>query len=130
MASVFSRIIEGEIPCYKIAEKSHYLAFLDIAPLTRGHVLVVPKLEEDHWTRLPEFMNQELWNFARYVAIGLKKAVPCERVGVVVAGFDVPHTHIHLIPANSMQDMNFSNPKLQLSGEEMEALATHIRSFF
>ena len=122
MASIFSRIIQGEIPCFKVAEDDQHLAFLDINPLAEGHVLVVPKVETDYIFDISEPAYQELWSFARKVAIGLKKAVPCVKVGVTVIGLEVPHAHIHLVPMQSMNDMNFSRPKLNPSREELQKL--------
>ena len=128
MASIFSRIIQGEIPCYKVAEDDQHLAFLDINPVAEGHVLVVPKVETDYIFDITEPAYQELWSFARKVAIGLKKAVPCVKVGVTVIGLEVPHAHIHLVPMQSMNDMNFSRPKLNPSREELERMQKLIAS--
>jgi len=122
MASIFSRIIQGEIPCFKVAEDDQHLAFLDINPVAEGHVLVVPKVETDYIFDISEPAYQELWSFAWKVAIGLKKAVPCVKVGVTVIGLEVPHAHIHLVPMQSMNDMNFSRPKLNPSREELQKL--------
>ena len=122
MASIFSRIIQGEIPCFKVAEDDQHLAFLDINPVAEGHVLVVPKVETDYIFDISEPAYQELWSFARKVAIGLKKAVPCVKVGVTVIGLEVPHAHIHLVPMQSMNDMNFSRTKLNPSHEELQKL--------
>ena len=122
MASIFSRIIQGEIPCYKVAEDEHHLAFLDINPVAKGHVLVVPKVETDYIFDITDPAFQELWIFARKVAHGLKKAVPCLKVGVTVIGLEVPHAHIHLVPMQTMSDMNFSRPKLSPSKEELETI--------
>jgi histidine triad (HIT) family protein len=127
MASIFSRIIGGEIPCYKIAENERFFAFLDISPLAEGHTLVVPKEETDYIFDIDGDQHQALWDFARQVAIGIRKAVPCKRVGVAVIGLEVPHAHIHLIPMNAVSDMNFARPKLSLSKEKMEAVAASIR---
>jgi histidine triad (HIT) family protein len=128
MASIFSRIIQGEIPCYKVAEDDQHLAFLDINPVAEGHVLVVPKVETDYIFDITEPAYQELWSFARKVAIGLKKAVPCVKVGVTVIGLEVPHAHIHLVPMQSVNDMNFSRPKLNPSREELERMQKLIAS--
>jgi len=122
MASIFSRIIQGEIPCFKVAEDDQHLAFLDINPVAEGHVLVVPKVETDYIFDISEPAYQELWSFARKVAIGLKNAVPCVKVGVTVIGLEVPHAHIHLVPMQSMNDMNFSRTKLNPSREELQKL--------
>lgn len=128
MASIFSKIVAGDIPCYKIAESEHYLAFLDISPLKRGHTLVIPKKEVDYLFDLDSETYAGLMDFARKVAEGIKKAVPCNRIGLCVIGLEVPHAHIHLIPINSENDMNFRNEKLVLSKEEFETLAATIRT--
>ncbi len=129
MSSIFSKIISGDIPCYKVAETENYFAFLDIHPLTKGHVLVVPKKEEDYIFDLENNTYNGLWNFAKEVSIAIKKAIPCKRIGVTVIGLEVPHAHIHLIPLNSMSDMNFLNEKLKLEKEELEQIAKKINSF-
>lgn len=126
MASIFSRIIAGEIPCYKIAENDRYFAFLDINPLHEGHTLVVPKLELDYIFDLERDDLQGLVSFAQDIAIALKKAIACQRVGVAVIGMEVPHAHIHLIPIDKEGDMNFSNPKLKLSPEQFQQIARSI----
>lgn len=128
MASIFSKIVAGDIPCYKIAENDRYLAFLDISPLKKGHTLVIPKKEVDYLFDLDKDTYAGLMDFAREMAEGLKKAVPCKRIGLCVIGLEVPHAHIHLIPINSESDMNFRNEKLVLSKEEFEALAATIRT--
>jgi histidine triad (HIT) family protein len=128
MASIFSRIIQGEIPCYKVAEDDHHLAFLDINPVAEGHVLVVPKVETDYIFDISNPAYNKLWTFARLVAIGLKKAVPCVKIGVTVIGLEVPHAHIHLVPMQTMSDMNFSRPKLNPSREELENMQKLISS--
>lgn len=125
MASIFSRIIAGEIPCYKVAEDDRHIAFLDINPIAEGHTLVVPKHEVSYIFDLPEDEYVALELFARKVAAGLQKAVPCKRIAEAVIGLEVPHTHIHLVPINSEGDMNFSR-KLQLSPEQMETLRSRI----
>ncbi|RME15825.1 MAG: HIT family protein [Bacteroidetes bacterium] len=127
MASVFSKIVAGEIPSYKVAEDAHFLAFLDIYPLTKGHTLVIPKKEVDYLFDLDDETYLGLMQFAKKVALGIQKAIPCKRLSMQVIGLEVPHAHIHLIPINSMSDCNFSNPKLQLSKEEMESIAESIR---
>ncbi len=128
MASIFSKIIAGDIPCYKVAETSEYFAFLDIRPLTKGHTLVVPKQEVDYLFDMDNESYAGLQLFAKIVAEAIKKAVPCVRVGVCVIGLEVPHAHIHLIPFNTMDEMNFSNKKLDLSPEEMTEIAKKISS--
>jgi histidine triad (HIT) family protein len=127
MASIFSKIVSGEVPCYKIAETDHFLAFLDVFPLAKGHVLVIPKQETDYIFDLDDETLAGLHVFAKSVAIKIGIAIPCERVGVAVIGLEVPHAHIHLIPLNSVQDINFSRPKLQLAPEEMDQIAKAIR---
>ena len=127
MASIFSKIVAGEIPCYKIAETEDYLAFLDVFPLVEGHVLVIPKKEVDYLFDLDDSLYQGLMQFAKTVAVGLKKAIPCNKVGVAVIGLEVPHAHIHLIPMNQVSDMNFSKPKLRLSPERLKEIAELVR---
>lgn len=129
MATIFSRIISGEIPCYKIAENEKFFSFLDINPLAKGHVLVVPKKETDYLFDLNDSDLSEIMVFAKHIARAMEKAVPCKRIGVAVIGLEVPHAHIHLVPLNSMDDINFSNPKLTLPPEEMEAIASNIRKY-
>jgi histidine triad (HIT) family protein len=128
MASIFSRIIAGEIPCHKIAENDQYFAFLDVFPCAVGHVLVVPKQEIDYLFDLSDELYAGLMAFAKQIEPAIRKAVPCKRVGVAVIGLEVPHAHVHLIPMNSMSDMNFHN-KLKLSQEELAETAAKIRSF-
>lgn len=127
MATIFSRIINGEIPAHKVAENNDFLAFMDVNPLVKGHLLVIPKKETDYIFDIEEEEYKALWSFARKVAVALKKAVPCTKVGVAVVGLEVAHAHIHLIPINKVSDMNFANEKLKLSGEELAATATSIR---
>lgn len=126
MASIFSKIVAGEIPCYKIAENDNYLAFLDIFPLRKGHTLVIPKKEVDYIFNLDDQTYEGLMHFTKQIAEAIKQAIPCNRVGVAVIGLEVPHAHVHLIPINSENDMNFANEKLKLSKEEFEQIATHI----
>lgn len=127
MATLFTKIINGEIPAFKIAENDQALAFLDINPLQEGHLLVVPKQEVDYLFDLPDEYYRALWSFAKEVAHALGKAIPCERVGVAVIGLEVPHAHIHLIPINGVQDIDFSRPKESFSEQELEATAKKIR---
>lgn len=127
MATIFSRIVAGEIPCYKIAEDDRFFAFLDINPMTKGHTLVIPKTEEDYIFDLDDKTLADLMLFAKKVALAIEKSVSCVRIGVAVIGLEVPHTHIHLIPINHESDMNFKNPKLKLSVEEMNEIAAEIR---
>jgi len=126
--TIFSRIISGEIPCYKIAEDERFFAFLDINPLSKGHTLVVPKLEVDYIFNLEDEMLSGMILFAKKVALAIEKSVPCVRVGVAVIGLEVPHAHIHLIPFNKESDMNFKNPKLKINPDEMTEIAKGIRS--
>ena len=125
--TIFSRIIAGEIPCYKIAEDERFFAFLDINPLSKGHTLVIPKLEEDYIFNLNDELLSGIILFAKKVALAIEKSVPCVRIGVAVIGLEVPHAHIHLIPITNESDMNFKNPKLKLSPEEMNEIAAVIR---
>lgn len=126
MANIFSKIVQGEIPCYKVAETNNCLAFLDINPLTKGHVLVIPKTEVDYLFDLDDAMYTELQLFAKQVAHAIKKVIDCSRVGVCVIGLEVPHAHIHLIPFDTMEEMNFANKKLSLPADEMKAIANSI----
>jgi len=118
MSSVFTKIIQGEIPCYKVAEDENFLAFLDINPLAKGHTLVIPKKEVDYIFDVENELYKDLFVFAKKVAKGIKKVIDCKKVGVVVIGLEVPHAHIHLIPINNIFDTEFSRPKLKLSQEE------------
>src|SRR5690606_12043926 len=112
MPSVFTKILTGDIPSHKVAENDKFLAFLDISPLARGHVLVIPKKEIDYIFDIPDELLGDLMVFAKGVAVKMKKVIPCERIGVSVIGLEVPHAHVHLIPINSVSDMNFARPKL------------------
>lgn len=129
MASIFSKIIAGEIPCYKIAENENYLAFLDIFPLRKGHTLVIPKKEIDYIFDLDNETYLGLMSFSKTVAEAIKKAIPCQRISMGVFGLEVPHAHVHLIPMNMMNDVNFDNEKLKLSKEEFEQIAAQIRQY-
>lgn len=126
MPSIFTRIINGEIPCYKIAEDDRYFAFLDINPLAKGHTLVVPKAEVDYIFDVEDEMLAGMMVFAKKVAKAIDAAIPCERIGVAVIGLEVPHAHIHLVPLNSISDIDFSRPKLKLEKEELESIAKSI----
>ena len=127
MATIFTKIANGEIPSYKVAESEDFYAFLDIAPLAKGHTLVIPKkVEDDYIFHLDEKTYDGLWAFARKVAVALKAAIPCKRVGVAVLGMEVPHTHIHLVPLQSEADLDFRKEKLSLPAEEMSAVADSI----
>ncbi len=128
MASIFSRIVAGEIPSYKIAENEHCYAFLDINPLKKGHTLVIPKKEVDKLFDLDDELYTELFAFAKSIAAAIKQAYPCDRVGMAVIGLEVPHAHIHLVPINYMSDIDFTRPKLQLSPEEMQEVASAIQA--
>ena len=126
MSTIFTKIIEGTIPCYKIAEDENYFAFLDISPLAKGHTLVVPKKEVDYIFDLDQTTLAGLTLFAQKVAKAIDKAIPCKRVGVAVIGLEVPHAHIHLIPLHSIDEINFSRPKLTLEADEMQRIAAAI----
>jgi len=127
MATIFTKIAKGEIPSYKCAETEDFYAFLDISPLAAGHTLVIPKkVEDDYLFHLDESTYEGLWAFARKVAVALKEAVPCQRVGVAVLGMEVPHTHIHLVPLQTEGDMDFRKPKLQLEPAQMQEIAGKI----
>src|ERR1700744_788346 len=126
MSTIFSKIVSGEIPSYKVAESVEFLAFLDVSPLAEGHVLVIPKKEVDYIFDLDDETYTGLQLFAKIVAEGLKEAIPCKRIGVAVIGLEVPHVHIHLIPMNRVDDMNFARPKLSFPPEQMEAIAEKI----
>ncbi|MBK9733542.1 MAG: HIT family protein [Saprospiraceae bacterium] len=128
MPSIFSRIIQGEIPCYKILENDQFLAFLDVFPLVKGHVLVIPKLEIDYIFDMDDILLSEMILFSKQVAIGMKAAIPCIKIGISVIGIEVPHAHIHLIPMNNVSDMNFNAKKLSLSTDEMTSIANQIKS--
>jgi histidine triad (HIT) family protein len=128
MASIFTKIIQGEIPCHKVAENDSFIAFLDITPVAKGHALVVPKMEVDHFFDLNDSLLSEINLFAKEVAIKLQRTVPCRRIGVAIIGLEVPHVHMHLIPLNTMADINFSAERLKMSHEELAALASEIRN--
>jgi histidine triad (HIT) family protein len=128
MASIFTRIIQGEIPCHKIAENDRFIAFLDITPVAKGHTLVVPKVEVDHFFDLDNELLAEINLFAKEVSMKLQRTVPCRRIGVAIIGLEVPHAHVHLVPLNTMSDINFSAERLKMSSEELAALATEIRN--
>lgn len=130
MASIFSRIIKGEIPCYKIAENENYFAFLDINPLKKGHALVVPKKEVDYIFDIDDDLLGGMLVFSKKVAKAIEKTVPCKRIGVAILGLEVPHAHIHLVPLQGGNDIDFSKPKLNLSKEEFEELAAKISANF
>lgn len=128
MASIFTRIVRGEIPCHKVAEDDRFLAFLDINPLREGHTLVIPKVEVDRFFDLPEAELKTIMPFARDVARKIQAVVPCDRVGISVIGLEVPHAHVHLIPLDRMSEMDFGRPKLKLTHEQLAAIAERIRN--
>jgi histidine triad (HIT) family protein len=128
MATIFSKIIKGEIPCYKIAENDDYFAFLDINPLRAGHTLVVPKREVDYIFDLEDHYMAGMFLFSKKIAAAIKSAFPCNRIGIAVLGLEVPHAHIHLVPMDTMEDINFKNPKLKFSPEEFNEIAAKISS--
>lgn len=128
MPTIFTRIIQGEIPCHKITETSNCFAFLDIRPLAKGHTLVIPKTEVDYFFDLPQDIIHEIMDLSRKIAVAIKEVVPCTKVGISVIGLEVPHAHLHLVPIAAIGDMNFSKEKMSLSDKEMEELATQIRS--
>lgn len=130
MKTIFSKIIAGEIPCYKVAEYDRFFAFLDISPLSKGHTLVVPKQEVDYIFDLPETDLADMMLFAKRVAAALQKTVDCKRIGMAVIGLEVPHAHIHLIPIQAESDMIFSKPRVQLSPDEMSAIAAKAAEAF
>ena len=127
MATIFTKIVNGEIPCYKVAEDENYFAFLDINPLAEGHTLVIPKREEDYIFNLEDEELGGLMKFAKKVAASLKANIECKRVAVVVLGLEVPHAHIHLIPISSEADVDFRKPKLQFSQEQFVAIAEKVK---
>ena len=128
MPSLFTRIIQGEIPCHRVGEDDRFLAFLDIAPLREGHTLVIPKVEVDRFFDLPADVLSGIMPFAQEVAAGIQKAIPCDRVGVAVIGLEVPHAHVHLIPIDRMSDMDFARPKLDLTQDALAVIAERIRT--
>ncbi|HPE86871.1 MAG: HIT family protein [Bacteroidales bacterium] len=130
MASIFSKIVTGEIPCHKVAEDENYLAFLDINPLAKGHTLVIPKKETDYIFNLGINEYSGLWVFAQKVARAIDAVIPCKRVGVAVLGLEVPHAHIHLVPINGIYDIDFSKPKLTLTASEFSDIAAAIQASY
>ena len=127
MATIFTRIIQGEIPCHKIAEDDKFIAFLDITPVAKGHTLVVPKQEVDYFFDLENDLLAEINVFAKEVAVKLQRAIPCRRIGVAIIGLEVPHAHVHLIPLNTMADINFSAERLKFTQDELAAIAASVR---
>lgn len=128
MASIFSKIVNGDLPAYKVAEDKFHLAFLDIFPLSKGHVLVIPKKETDYIFDISSDEYIKLWRFTMRVAKGMRKVIDCNRIGVAVIGIEVPHAHIHLVPLNNISDINFERKKLHLSDNEMTEISDLIRS--
>jgi histidine triad (HIT) family protein len=128
MGTIFSRIVSGEIPCYKITENDKFFAFLDVFPLVNGHVLVVPKVETDYIFDIEDQELSEMIVFAKNVSKAIKKSIPCKRIGVAVIGLEVPHAHIHLVPLNSVSDINFEKPKLEPSPQELATVAELIKN--
>ncbi len=130
MASIFTKILNGKISAHKVAENDEFLAFLDVFPLVEGHTLVIPKLEIDYVFDIDDDVLARMMVFAKKVAIAQKKAIPCKRIGVAVIGLEVPHAHIHLVPLQTVNDINFTQPKLEPTQDALEATATKIRDFF
>ncbi len=130
MASIFTKILNGKISAHKVAENDEFLAFLDVFPLVEGHTLVIPKLEIDYIFDIDDDVLARMMVFAKKVAIAQKKAIPCKRIGVAVIGLEVPHAHIHLVPLQTVNDINFTQPKLEPTQDALEATATKIRDFF
>jgi histidine triad (HIT) family protein len=128
MATIFSKIVNGEIPCYKVYEDHEFLAFLDAFPVSKGHVLVIPKKETDYIFDIEDQSYARMWQFAKKISKALKLSVSCERIGISVIGLEVAHAHIHLLPINSLEDMNFSKPKMSFSKQEFEEIADTIAS--
>ena len=128
MPSIFSKIVSKEIPSFKVHEDDNFLAFLDINPLKKGHTLVIPKEETDYIFDIKSQEYEDLWSFAKVVAKGMKKVIDCERISIVVMGLEVPHAHIHLIPLNNIQDIDFSQPKLKILDQEMQEIANLIKT--
>lgn len=127
MSTIFSKIIAGDIPSYKVAEDDNYFAFLDINPLAKGHCLVIPKKETDNIFDIEEEEYKGLWAFAKKVAVAMKKVFPCEKIGIAVIGLEVAHAHIHLVPIDGIYDIDFSKPKLKFTSEEFNEIATMIQ---
>lgn len=128
MATIFSKIVNGEIPCYKVYEDDEFLAFLDVSPVSKGHILVIPKKETDYIFDIEDQSYARMWQFAKKISKALKLSVSCERIGISVIGLEVAHAHIHLLPINSLEDMNFSKPKMSFSKQEFEEIADTIAS--
>jgi histidine triad (HIT) family protein len=127
MSSIFSKIVAGEIPCYKIFEDNDFFAFLDIKPLAKGHTLVIPKRETDYIFDLEDELYESLFLFAKKIALAIEKVVECKRIGIAVIGLEIPHAHIHLVPMNHIYDIDFKKPKLKLSAYEFEEITKRIQ---
>lgn len=130
METIFIKIIKGDIPCFKIAENDQFFAFLDVSPLTKGHTLVVPKIQNDYIFDLEDSTLADMFVFSKKVAKAIEKSIPCLRIGVAVIGLEVPHTHIHLVPLNQVGDLDFKKERVKISNEEMECIALKISSAF
>lgn len=130
MPGIFSKIVSGEIPSYKVGENENCFAFLDIQPLAIGHVLVIPKKEVDYIFDMDDLLYSELWTFAKKVARAIEKVIECKRIGIAVVGLEVPHAHIHLVPLQSVSDINFSKPKIKVPDSEMKEIAEKISKAF
>ncbi len=128
METIFTKIIKGEIPCYKVAENDQFFAFLDVSPLAKGHTLVVPKIQNDYIFDLEDATLSDMIVFSKKIAKAIEKTIPCLRIGVAVIGLEVPHTHIHLVPLNQIGDLDFKKEKLHLSKEEMSTIVSQISS--
>ena len=127
MSDIFLKIVNGELPSYKVAENEKFLAFLDIFPIAKGHTLVIPKIKTDYIFDMNSDDYMEFWEFSKKIAEAMKKVIKCQRIGIAVVGLEVPHAHIHLVPLNTISDINFEKPKLNFSNEKMEQIATLIR---
>ena len=127
MSDIFLKIVNGELPSYKVAENEKFLAFLDIFPIAKGHTLVIPKIKTDYIFDMNSDDYMEFWEFSKKIAEAMKKVIKCQRIGIAVVGLEVPHAHIHLVPLNTISDINFEKPKLNYSKEKMEQIATLIR---
>ncbi len=130
MSTIFSKIVEGSIPCYKVAENDTFLAFLDINPLAEGHTLVIPKKETDYIFDIDDKTFQDYFLFAKKVALAMKKVIDCKKIGIAVIGLEVAHAHIHLVPVNNVHDLNFSNPKVKFTPEEFKQIAAKINNAY
>tara|TARA_B100000614_G_scaffold240220_1_gene240396 strand:+ start:98 stop:490 length:393 start_codon:yes stop_codon:yes gene_type:complete len=127
MTDIFLKIVHGELPSYKVAENEKFLAFLDIFPIAKGHTLVIPKIKTDYIFDMNSDDYMQFWEFSKKIAEAMKKVIECQRIGIAVVGLEVPHAHIHLVPLNTIYDINFEKPKLNFSNEKMEQIATLIR---